>query len=139
MFKITNSFLVQMANLERLVSNFCSVVARLNNSEWNRCLSAKVLKVRKLKVRRLNGYLHFVRWYNGQNVETKLQYAGELKRRTIRQKDSLANFISKYGSLMWSHEVMEQFRVIFRIMNEVDGSRDVPLTPKLSRIGRKRS
>lgn len=132
MFKISTSFLVQMANLERLVSNLCSVLARFNSNERDRLIGAKVLKVR-----RLNGYLHFVRWYNGQRPETKLQYAGELKRRTIRQQDSLGNFIHTYGSMMWTYDVMDQFRVIFRIMNEVDGSRDVPLTPELSRIGRK--
>ena len=120
MFAITPKFNVHVCQLEQRASALC---VELNN--WS-------FLGRPIKIRRLKGFLHFVRWYNNQSEADKLKYAPELKRRIIRQRDSLALDLPKVEALRGKLSKMIQ------VMNEVNGGRDVPLTPALSCIPSRR-
>ena len=109
-----------MVQLEQRASALCG---ELNN--WS-------FLGRPIKIRRLKGFLHFVRWYNNQSDADKLKYAPELKRRIIRQRDSLTLELPKVEALRGKLSKMIQ------VMNEVNGGRDVPLTPELSCIPSRR-
>ena len=118
MFAITPKFNVHLCQLEQRASELCSELV-----SWSFC-------GKRLKVRRLQGFLHFVRWYNNQTVEDKLKYAPELKRRIIRQRDSLIRHIG----IQNVQQLQDKLMKMLQVMNEVDGGRDVPLTPALSCI-----
>ena len=112
-----------MCQLEQKASALCSTL-----TTWT-------FRGKPVKVRRLQGFLHFVRWYNNQSAEAQLKYAPELKRRIIRQRDSLRDYIC-YG--FFGVDLDGKLVKMLQVMNEVNGGRDVPLTPELSCIPSRR-
>ncbi len=110
-----------MVQLEQRASALCG---ELNN--WS-------FLGRPIKIRRLKGFLHFVRWYNNQSEADKLKYAPELKRRIIRQRYSLNRH-----SFNKVQELQSKLLKMLQVMNEVNGGKDVPLTPALSCIPSRR-
>jgi hypothetical protein len=96
------------------------------------------------KIPKLVGTQVFLKRYERLPQQKKIELVGEYKRRLIRfqdclrwQQNSIAGPIENYMvSAFIECRINPQLRIMFRKLSEVDGSRNVPLTPNMSTLKR---
>lgn len=97
------------------------------------------------KIPRLVGTQVFLKRYERLPQEKKEQLIGEYKRRLIRFQWGLLYVTKEQHSIAMSDMMNKLFieeyiypelAVLFRKLSDVDGSRDVPLTPNMSTLKR---
>lgn len=92
------------------------------------------------KIPKLVGTQVFLKRYERLPQEQKVQLIGEYKRRLIRFQWGL-HYVAKEQTTVMADQmnkffiqeyIFPQLTVLFRKLSNVDGSRDVPLTPNMS-------
>jgi hypothetical protein len=129
--KFDSKFQNQRMSLIRRMSR----LIELTNAGYPRCK----------KIPKLVGTQVFLKRYERLPQEKKEQLIGEYKRRLIRFQWGL-HYVTKDQQPMVMTDMMNKFyveeyiypelAVLFRKMSDVDGSRDVPLTPNMSTLKR---
>ena len=96
------------------------------------------------KIPKLVGTQVFLKRYERLPQEKKVQLIGEYKRRLIRFQWGLHHVIKEQTTVMpdlmntffIEEYICPQLTILFRKLSDVDGSRNVPLTPNMSTLKR---